>query len=182
VSNELILPEGTEGRAVTQRGAYSIEARQLAYETWAFRAGRNSAETARILRAECDETHAITDRVIRSWVVQEDWGARANSDLESIAPNIYGGIVTDILYASQAGANFVRRVNEGDPDTKVNGRVDIGRVTAAFGALAAAGFSPRTTGERLQAPKEASNELKEFADAAEANRYWIKGGKGDGEA
>jgi hypothetical protein len=34
----------------------------------------------------------------------------------------------------------------------------------------------------LQAPKEASNELKEFADAAEANRYWIKGGKGDGEA
>jgi hypothetical protein len=178
MSSEIVA----EGRSVTQRGAYSIEARGLAYEVWAFRAGRNAAETARILRAECEETHAITDRVIRSWVVQEDWGARANADLEELAPNIYGGIVTDLLHGAQAGANYLRRVNEGDRAAMdKNGRVDVARVTAANIALQASGFSPRTTGDQLQAPKQASNELKEFVDAAEANRYWIKGGKTDEE-
>jgi hypothetical protein len=153
----VVVAEETEGRQVTYRGAYSDEARQLAYEVWSFRAGRNAAAAARILRAECEETHAITDRVIRSWVTSEDWGSRANADLEELAPNIYGGIVTDLLHG-------------------------VARVTAANIALQASGFSPRTTGEQLQAPKQASNELKEFADAAEANRFWIKGGKGDGEA
>lgn len=154
-----------------------MEARQLAYEVWTFRAGRNAAETARILRAEHDETHAITDRVIRGWVVSEDWSNRANADLEAVAPNIYAGIVTDLLHGAQAGASYLRRVNEGDPTTRdKNGRVDIGRVTSSNIALQASGFSPRTTGERLQAPANATEELVEFANATEANRHWIKGG------
>ncbi len=118
-----------------------MEERDLAFELWWFRAGRNAAETSRILAAE-HNIH-VTDRAIRKWVSEDGWGARADQQLAELAPNTYAGIVTDIIFGAQAGANYLRRVNEGDPTTRINGRVDIGRVTAANSALAKAGFADR---------------------------------------
>lgn len=176
MSDELILAEQAEQSHAVQRGTYREEVRERAFEVWWFRAGRNAAETARILRAECDETPTITDRAIRKWIETDNWAQLANERLEQFAPNTYAGIVTDLLFGAQAGANYVRRVNEGDPSTRdKNGRVDVARVTSAFGSLDRAGFAPRTAGEQLKAPANASNELAEFASAAEANRFWIKG-------
>jgi hypothetical protein len=113
------------------------ETRELAYQVWAFEAGRKPAQTRAVLLQSYETDVPL--RTIHDWVKRYSWAERVDADLAAIAPDIRRQTIAEIILGSLEGARLLRRsVQDG---VEREERPDKVQVTAALGLLDRGGFS-----------------------------------------
>lgn len=110
--------------------------RELAYQLWAYTCGRNATRVARVIAEEHGST--VPARTIQYWASTDGWSSRVRDDLSSIAPDLHQTIVSELILGAVESARVLRR-SVGDSDID---RPDKNQITAAFGLLDRAGYSP----------------------------------------
>lgn len=116
------------------------QTRDLAYQLWAFAAGRQVSRVAALL-ASPEHNQPVPERTLRDWVTRYRWAERAAEDVARIAPDLRYQAFSELLFAGLDGARYIRRVNAGEehPD-KV-------RAQLAIAAVDRIGFSPVGKGD-----------------------------------
>lgn len=148
------------GSAETVTIATRRDARQVAYELWAFRCGQNCSAVARILADEYGE--AIPERTVRYWAESEGWAARVRDGLRQLAPATREQTIVELIFGALEASRYLRGVANGDVDLdKVTGKT---RVTAAIAILDRGGFSPVGTIDKTQVRQSDSDKR--------GLRYW----------
>jgi hypothetical protein len=112
------------------------DTRELAYETWAWKLGRNMAATAREL--------GVSRQVVQVWAKDGGWRERYAEERRDYAPAsaraiVGGGLVDAAVY----GSEYLSRIFTGDaaPDKVL--------VAAAIAAVDRVGFGPFSAADRL---------------------------------
>lgn len=130
------------------------ETRELAYQVWAFEAGRSVNQTRAALLQSYDLDIPI--RTLYDWRTRYSWPARVDADLAAVAPDIRRQTVGELIMGALEGARTLRRSvqpttyalddhgnvrtdDKGNPVTAP--KPDKVEVTAALGLLDRAGFS-----------------------------------------
>lgn len=121
---------------MTTSDRWTDEVRELAYQLWAYTCGRNATRVARVMEDEHDVSVPV--RTIQHWAATDDWSTRVRDDLSSIAPDLHQTIVSELILGAVESARVLRR-SVGDSDAD---RPDKNQITAAFGLLDRAGYSP----------------------------------------
>jgi hypothetical protein len=124
-------------RDTAQHGnRYDDSLKELAYQLWAFKCGRDSRQVAsELLQAEDVQ---VNDRTIRYWSTAYQWSERASSDLAAIAPDMLRTSVSELIAGSHEASRYLRRVVNGAEE-----RPDKVRVAAAMAILDRVGIGPR---------------------------------------
>lgn len=116
--------------------AHDSQTVELAYQVWAFEAGRSAPRTVEILAR--DHEIDIPLRTLQHWAAGsyqgQTWAERVERDLASIAPAIRRETISEIVLGSLEAARGLRRVVRGDEPA------DKSRITAYLGMLDRGGF------------------------------------------
>jgi hypothetical protein len=95
---------------------YSNRVRDLAFQVWAFKCSRQLAcvadELATVGRGEGWDC-VPGERTLRHWATKGDWAAATARALSTIAPDLTGGLVTDLLMGATEGMVYLRDVLAG---------------------------------------------------------------------
>lgn len=126
-----------ETRETSQHGnRYPDSIKELGYQLWAFKCGRDSKQVAAdLLLAEDVQVH---ERTIRDWSHRYQWAERASSDLAAIAPDMLRTSVSELIAGSHEASHYLRRVANGAEE-----KPDKVRVAAAIAILDRVGIGPR---------------------------------------
>lgn len=128
-----------DGPAASPATPHPQETRDLAYQLWAFVAGRDLRRVAELLASgDYGESGPITvpDRTLRDWRDRYQWAERAAQDVERIAPDLRHQAFAELVFAGLDGAKYIRQVIAGTtPPDKV-------RAQLAVAAVDRIGFSP----------------------------------------
>lgn len=127
------------GETATTAIAHPEETRELAYQLWAFIAGRNAARVAALLAQDHDT--AVPERTVQYWANHYNWAQRASEDVARIAPDLRYQAFSELLFAGLDGARYIRRVNAGEEQP------DKVRAQLAIAAVDRIGFSPVGKGD-----------------------------------
>lgn len=126
--------------------------RSLALQLWGLRCSRDAACVQRELlaRAVEDGLSCVPDvRTIRSWSESEDWSGEVARMMRSIAPDLMGSMVVDLIMAASEGVAYLRGVTSGR-ESKPNST----RVRAILTALSMVG-APNIAYASMQDTKHA---------------------------
>lgn len=133
--------------------AHDSQTVEIAYQVWAFEAGRSCPRTRDILAR--DHEIELPIRTIQHWASSNTWAERVNRDLASIAPDIRNATIGELIMGALEGARTLRRSvadpvylrdADGNIETDRNGnplmqpKPDKTEVTAALGLLDRGGF------------------------------------------
>lgn len=120
--------------------------KEIAFQVWAFLAGRNAARTAEILASPPGEMEQfnrepveIPARTIRDWVHRYHWHEKAEQRLKEAAPAIHNQVVQETIIASLQSIQHLRDIVEGKVEASDKVRLD-----AAKSILDRAGHLPWT--------------------------------------
>jgi hypothetical protein len=124
-------------RAIGSTGnRFDDEMRELAYEIWAFRAGRNATRTLRILEEECREAadeqinretgemplideeslNIPTVRQVQRWAKDGHWAERATDGVAKLAPRTHKSFNARLFEAGDLALDFVYDMLAGEYD------------------------------------------------------------------
>ncbi len=126
---------------------YTDEARELAYQLWAFKHGRNASSVAAAMQ---DEHPGLDERTVQRWAKDGDWVVKVRQDLTALAPAIQQAIITDLIAGAGEGAQHLRAVARGEA------KAEPARVNACLGLLDRAGFGPRPAQPIAPEPERAA--------------------------
>jgi hypothetical protein len=135
------------------RPAHPDESRDMAYQLWAFVAGRNATEVARLLASDAYGSHTVPARTVQHWASTEGWAERARDDVHRIAPDIRYQTFSELMFGALDGARYIRQVSAGSIDA------DKLRLTASIAAVDRVGFSPVSKGAVEIAPPQEQAEV-----------------------
>lgn len=123
--------------------------RDLAYQVWAFVAGRSLKGTHETLRLDHDVD--VPHRTLSDWTTRYQWAARADADLLAIAPDIDKQTIGELILGKLEAARCLRRaVREGV--TKED-RPSRDEIMASIALLDRTGHSPLNRAPSPQLPK-----------------------------
>lgn len=108
---EIAVVSANEGYA-----HHSGEVREIAYQLWTYRAGRNAVEVAAMIALPEWGGHLVPARTIRYWASSQDWSKRAYNDLKAIAPDLEDRDVSELVFARSDAVSYLRRVASGQED------------------------------------------------------------------
>jgi len=130
-------------------GNHSEETRQLAYQVWAFVAGRSLKATQTTLRL--DHEVEVPYRTLVDWTTRYQWAERADADLLAIAPDIDKQTIGELILGKLEAARCLRRaVREGVTKEERPSRDEI---MASIALLDRTGHSPLNRAPSPQLPK-----------------------------
>ena len=130
-------------------GNHSEETRSLAYQVWAFVAGRSLKATQTTLRL--DHEVEVPYRTLVDWTTRYQWAARADGDLLAIAPDIDKQTIGELILGKLEAARCLRRaVREGVTKEERPSRDEI---MASIALLDRTGHSPLNRAPSPQLPK-----------------------------
>lgn len=142
---------------------YPEEVKELAYQVWAFAAGRDAKRThASLTAGEHGDPVEVSYQAIAYWAREYAWASRAERDMQSIAPDLRYQAFSELMFAGLDGARYIRQVNAGaiDPDKL--------RLTSSIAAVDRIGFSPVSKGvPSLDPPSDTTPALPDFASMSE---------------
>lgn len=96
---------------------YSDQLKELAYQLWAFVAGRSTKEVVRTLASgEYGESVDVHRNTVDYWAREYKWTDRAEREIQAIAPNLRHQAFSELLFAGLDGAKYIRRVASGLED------------------------------------------------------------------
>ena len=127
---------------------YSQSEKDLAYQLWAFVCGRNAEKVSAAMKTgDWGAAIDITSRTVRDWAVNGRWEERQREDMQRIAPDLRGGILTELLLAGKEAAEYARGVVRG---TEVPEKT---RATVSLAVLGMLGFTqqPKDSSQAMQA-------------------------------
>lgn len=133
--------------------------RSLALQLWGLKCSRDFNCTRAALLATAVESglSCVPDiRTLRQWAASEDWSGEVARMMRSIAPDIMGGLVVDLIMAASEGMPWLRSVLSGEVD-----KPNTARVRAILTALSMVGV-----------PDLAHQAMRESA----ASEAWLDGG------
>ncbi len=115
---------------------YGAQTRDLAYQLWAFRHGRNAEKVAAGLQDSCPQ---LDGRTVRRWAVEEAWAERADREIRELAPAIHENNVASLIAGSPEAVQALREVARGDFPASAAGWA-AARVKAAEAILQRTGY------------------------------------------
>ncbi len=142
----------TRRLSVLDRGRnnrYDTSTRDLAYQLWAFRHGRNAEKVVTELQDSCPQ---LDGRTVRRWAVEGEWAARADREIRELAPAIHESNVASLIAGSPEAVQALREVARGDFPAAAAGWATA-RVKAAEAILQRTGY-PATV--KVDLPNTAS--------------------------
>ena len=95
---------------------YPTRARDLAFQLWAFKCSRRLSAWLRSwqLWASSEGWECIPgERTLRHWATKGDWPAATARALRTIAPDVAGELVSDLLMGAAEGMAYLRDVLAG---------------------------------------------------------------------
>src|SRR5918995_554662 len=95
---------------------YPGRVRELAFQLWAFKCSRRLTCVADELAAvgRTEEWDCVPgERTLRHWVTNGDWPAATARALQTIAPDLMEGLVTDLIMGAAEGMAYLRDVLAG---------------------------------------------------------------------
>ena len=123
--------------------------RDLAYQVWAFVAGRSLKGTQETLRL--DHEVEVPYRTLVDWTTRYQWAERADADLLAIAPDIDKQTIGELILGKLEAARCLRRaVREG---VTKEGRPSREEIMASIALLDRTGHSPLNRAPSPQLPK-----------------------------
>ena len=123
--------------------------RDLAYQVWAFVAGRSLKGTQATLRLDHDVD--VPHRTLADWTTRYQWAARADADLLAIAPDIDKQTIGELILGKLEAARCLRRaVREGVTKEERPSRDEI---MASIALLDRTGHSPLNRAPAPSLPK-----------------------------
>ena len=123
--------------------------RDLAYQVWAFVAGRSLKGTQETLRLDHDTD--VPYRTLSDWTTRYQWAARADADLLAIAPDIDKQTIGELILGKLEAARCLRRaVREGVTKEDRPSREEI---MASIALLDRTGHSPLNRAPAPSLPK-----------------------------
>lgn len=130
-------------------GNHSEETRQLAYQVWAFVAGRSLKATQTTLRL--DHEVEVPYRTLVDWTTRYQWAERADADLLAIAPDIDKQTIGELILGKLEAARCLRRaVREG---VMKEDRPSRDEIMASIALLDRTGHSPLNRAPAPSLPK-----------------------------
>ena len=132
-------PTQTPRGSLLDRGhnnRYDPSTRDLAYQLWAFRHGRNAEKVAAELQDACPQ---LDGRTVRRWAVEEGWAERADREIRELAPAINESNVASLISGSPEAVQALREVARGDFPASAAGWA-AARVKAAEAILQRTGY------------------------------------------
>lgn len=130
-------------------GNHSEETRSLAYQVWAFVAGRSLKATQTTLRL--DHEVEVPYRTLVDWTTRYQWAARADADLLAIAPDIDKQTIGELILGKLEAARCLRRaVREG---VMKEDRPSRDEIMASIALLDRTGHSPLNRAPAPSLPK-----------------------------
>lgn len=96
---------------------YPDETKELAYQLWAFLAGRNASEVSRMLATEEHGAVTVPRETVAYWAREYGWAARVDRELESIAPDLRRQAFSELLIAGHEATRYLREVMRGMHDS-----------------------------------------------------------------
>lgn len=129
----------TPSVALLNRGhnnRYDASTRDLAYQLWAFRHGRNAEKVVTDLQISCPQ---LDGRTVRRWAVEGEWADRADREIRDLAPAIHESNVTSLIAGSPEAVQALREVARGDFSAAAAGWTTA-RVKAAEAILQRTGY------------------------------------------
>ncbi len=93
---------------------YDPETRELAYQLYAFKHGRNAEAVARELGADEGKCPGLEGRTVRRWAVEGGWADRADREIRELAPAIHAANVASLIAGSAEAVQAVREIQRGE--------------------------------------------------------------------
>lgn len=151
---------------------YDGETRELAYQLYAFKHGRNAEAVARELGAEGGKCPGLEGRTVRRWAVDEGWAARSDREIRELAPAIHACNVTSLLAGAPEAILALREVARGEGDPLKMGH----RVKAAVAILDRTGYPATMTATPPQddAGKQTDLSALSMAEIIERQRQLLE--------
>ncbi len=115
---------------------YDASTRDLAYQLWAFRHGRNAEKVAVELQDSCPQ---LDGRTVRRWAVEGAWAELADREIRELAPAIHESNVASLIAGSPEAVQALREVARGDFPASAAGWA-AARVKAAEAILQRTGY------------------------------------------
>ncbi len=115
---------------------YEAETRELAYQLYAFKHGRNAEAVARELGVVDGKCPGLEGRTVRRWAVERGWAACSDREIRELAPAIHASNVTSLIAGAPEAIQALREVARGEGDPLTMGH----RVKAAVAILDRTGY------------------------------------------
>lgn len=91
--------------------------KELGYQLWAFIAGRNAKEVARLLASgEHGDPVNVPHTTLCYWAREYGWAERVDREIQAIAPDLRRQAFSELMLAAIEGAKYLHRVARGLED------------------------------------------------------------------
>jgi hypothetical protein len=102
--------------------AWPTEAKELAYQLWAYKHGQRAYVTAKALQAgeDCPPgvSYAVNGDTVAYWAKSENWALRAAEDRRLLAPGHEERMMQTAMYGSVEGLEWARAVANGSESVR----------------------------------------------------------------
>lgn len=151
--------------------AYAVNVRDLAYQVWAYEAGRNVVQTMRILGTNYQED--VKRTTLQYWKAADEWETKRLTQLRAIAPDLEFVTKLELKLGAHDGALLLRRIVQGDATIlELFGRQLDAAVKAARGLIEYGGFHAKGN-DRLNLGVDAEIEEIDMSDwSVERLQQW----------
>lgn len=140
----------TGGRETAQRREWPDDAKERAYQLWAFRCSRDCVKVHDELAKE-EDGYDVPIRTLQHWAVSLGWPQRAADQLTAIGPDFRRQALLELVAGQVDAARFVRRVVRGDEGPEPS-KVKLAAALAILDRVGLGPVRPDTTGPVDPAP------------------------------
>ncbi len=114
---------------------YDAETLDFAFQLYAFKHGRNAEAVARELGADDAQCPGLDGRTVRRWARDYGWAARADREIQELAPAIHAANVTSLIAGGPEAIATVRAITRGEFTDPIRAGVQLKVAIAILGRV-----------------------------------------------